>query len=92
MCASEKKAMQCRPPKFTLLPNTGLPTALSDSSKAHQVVLKVPDTLDLFICYSDITSCWGGGGTKIKTMAEGLEPDDLQGPFQLKALCGSVVL
>lgn len=41
--------MQCRPPEFTLLPNPGLAMALSDSRKTYQVVLKVPDTVDLSV-------------------------------------------
>lgn len=54
--------MQHTLPKFTLLPNTGLATALSDSSKTHQVVLKVPDTVDLSISLMFPAAWWGEGG------------------------------
>lgn len=74
MSASEKKAMQRRPPKFTLLPNTGLPTTLSDCSKAHQVALKVPDAIDLSVTLT--LPAAGVGGIK-SPMAERLEPDGL---------------
>lgn len=39
--------MQHGPPKCTLLPDTGLATGLSDSSKTQRAVLKVPGTVDL---------------------------------------------
>lgn len=45
----QKKVMQPGQPKLSLLPNTALPTGLSDSSKAHQGIRRVLSAVDLSI-------------------------------------------
>lgn len=78
MCASGKKQCSVTHQNLPFYPNTGLTTALSDCTGAHQVVLKVQNTVDSSVI---LTLPAAGVGENKKTnpqlMAEGLELDVL---------------